>query len=991
MTDTRNPHGSLWHRWDPHIHAPGTVLNDQYSGPDAWERFLAKIETSSPLIRALGITDYYSLDTYEAVRQSKRSGRLTNVDLIFPNIEMRYGVGSSAAMPINVHLLASPEDPEHLDQIRRFLRGLTYFAYGEQFRCEKNDLVRLGRAHDATVQNDRTALEVGTNQFKVNPDNLREEYKSNTWIQENALIAVAAGSHDGTSGLQGDASLASLRKEIESRARVIFSGNPKQREFWLGDGSVNVERLNAEWDGCKLCLHGSDAHNHDAAGNPSQNRFCWIKGDLTFESLRQACLEPRIRSFIGDAPPRGALPSQVIKSIGITEAPWFKSNPVPLNAGLIGIIGARGSGKTALADIIAAGGYALASHLHDRSFIKRAADYLGDSAAELTWEDGETTANQFKSVEAEEFWDSPRVQYLSQQFVDTLCLAEGLTDELLTEIERVIYEAHPIEDRLGTTNFRELLDLCAAPGREQRRRHEEALEQEGHEINVQRERRANLPNLKKQRQEKQDVITKDKRDRKGILGKGSDERIKLLDQVSSAAEVVRSRVEQLRRRRQALVSLQNEVTATRTTRSPARLRQLQETYGEAGLTPENWKAFTLIFEGNVDQILTTALNTVDQEVRKLIGTTTITPAALPDPPPAESFLMANVELSKQPLNILDIEIARLRKLIGIDTENTKAFERLTQKITRDEGTLGKLNREIEAAEKADLAIQELVVSRRTNYRAVVDGIIDEETQLSSLYSPLKERLINEPGALGKLSFSVRRIVDINSWAKRGESLLDLRKNGPFKGHGTLLGAAILGLLNAWEAGSSEDVTKALSAFVEKHEEGLKAHAPDDATAYRKWGSEVSAWLYSTEHIKIAYSIQYEGQDIQQLSPGTRGIVLLLLYLAVDREDDRPLIIDQPEENLDPKSIFEELVARFRRAKLRRQIIIVTHNANLIINADADQVIVATCGSHQAGRLPEISYESGGLENPAIRKQVCEILEGGEEAFRERAKRLRIKM
>ena len=138
-------------------------------------------------------------------------------------------------------------------------------------------------------------------------------------------------------------------------------------------------------------------------------------------------------------------------------------------------------------------------------------------------------------------------------------------------------------------------------------------------------------------------------------------------------------------------------------------------------------------------------------------------------------------------------------------------------------------------------------------------------------------------------------------------------------------------------------------------------------------------------------MQYEGVDIEQLSPGTRGIVLLLLYLAIDQEDDRPLIVDQPEENLDPKSIFDELVDRFRKTRLRRQIIIVTHNANLIVNTDADQVIVAKCGPHRPGQLPEISYQSGGLENPDIRRQVCEILEGGEAAFKERARRLRVRM
>ena len=77
------------------------------------------------------------------------------------------------------------------------------------------------------------------------------------------------------------------------------------------------------------------------------------------------------------------------------------------------------------------------------------------------------------------------------------------------------------------------------------------------------------------------------------------------------------------------------------------------------------------------------------------------------------------------------------------------------------------------------------------------------------------------------------------------------------------------------------------------------------------------------------AVQYEGVDIERLSPGTRGIVLLLLYLAIDREDDSPLIIDQPEEDLKPKSVFDELVERFREAGLQRQIIIVTHNPPLL--------------------------------------------------------------
>ena len=186
-------------------------------------------------------------------------------------------------------------------------------------------------------------------------------------------------------------------------------------------------------------------------GNPDLDRFCWIKGDLTFESLRQACIEPDGRAFVGSEPPRGALPSQTIDQVEVSNAPWLTTDRVPLNSGLIAIIGARGSGKTALADLIAAGGYALSSHLNSSSFIRRAAEHLADSESTLTWEAGDATSISLRDIAMDELNDSPRVQYLSQQFVEQLCSAEGIENELLTEIERVIFQSHSIEDRMGAS------------------------------------------------------------------------------------------------------------------------------------------------------------------------------------------------------------------------------------------------------------------------------------------------------------------------------------------------------------------------------------------------------------------------------------------------------------------------------------------------------------------------------------------------------------
>src|SRR4051812_48127345 len=84
--------GSVWHRWDPHLHTPGTALNDQYKGDDPWDRFLAKIEQSDPPIRALGITDYCDIDGYVETVARRETGRLPGVGLIFPNVEFRLSI-----------------------------------------------------------------------------------------------------------------------------------------------------------------------------------------------------------------------------------------------------------------------------------------------------------------------------------------------------------------------------------------------------------------------------------------------------------------------------------------------------------------------------------------------------------------------------------------------------------------------------------------------------------------------------------------------------------------------------------------------------------------------------------------------------------------------------------------------------------------------------------------------------------------------------------
>jgi hypothetical protein len=89
--------GSLWHRWDPHLHAPGTLLNDQFGGD--WEAYLGRIEQSDPRIEALGVTDYFCVETYKEVRRRQAAGRLTDVRFLFPNVELRIDTKTAAIVP----------------------------------------------------------------------------------------------------------------------------------------------------------------------------------------------------------------------------------------------------------------------------------------------------------------------------------------------------------------------------------------------------------------------------------------------------------------------------------------------------------------------------------------------------------------------------------------------------------------------------------------------------------------------------------------------------------------------------------------------------------------------------------------------------------------------------------------------------------------------------------------------------------------------------
>src|SRR5260370_4456008 len=154
------------------------------------------------------------VDSYERVLECNRAGRLASCDLIFPNVELRLSVGTVKGRWVNVHLLISPEDSDHVAEAKRFLARLEFRAHGDVYACTKEDLIRLGQRVDTTLTEPRAALAKGVEQFKVTFDDLRKAYEESDWAKVNILIAVAGSETDGTSGVR-EAADTTLRQEVE--------------------------------------------------------------------------------------------------------------------------------------------------------------------------------------------------------------------------------------------------------------------------------------------------------------------------------------------------------------------------------------------------------------------------------------------------------------------------------------------------------------------------------------------------------------------------------------------------------------------------------------------------------------------------------------------------------------------------------------------------------------------------------------------------------
>jgi len=168
---------------------------------------------------------------------------------------------------------------------------------------------------------------------------------------------------------------------------------------------------------------------------------------------------------------------------------------------------------------------------------------------------------------------------------------------------------------------------------------------------------------------------------------------------------------------------------------------------------------------------------------------------------------------------------------------------------------------------------------------------------------------------------------------------------------------------------------------------------------------LSSGLLSTNFFSLKYDIEYEGDDFKKMSDGKKAFVVLKLLLDFN-DKNCPILIDQPEDDLDNRAIYNDLVQYLRKKKKLRQVIVATHNPNIVVGADSELVICANQNGEKnlnntskkfqyvTGSLehtfPKINGKLEILESQGTREHVCEVLEGGNIAFKLREKKYSIK-
>lgn len=882
--------GSTWHRWDLHYHTPSS---HDYKNKGKSNQILID-ELVADNVSAVVVTDHHRID-FSRIRELNElaAGKVK----FFRGIELTSELGGNES----VHFIVI--FPEYLlDDIIRdsFLAplGITDEKIHRDPALLQKSLPYREFLDKAKSIGAITSIHAGKKSNSI--ENIKNWCNSKQDFKKELLEKV-------------DILETSKKEDIKDYNDIVFKSIGKICPV------VVCSDYHSEY--------GYREYINNSSNPPTKVKrdATWIKGELTFDGLKQIIYEPSLRVRIQEENPEIDKLGSKIESLTIQNCKLFNESKLEFNSDMVAVIGEKGSGKTALLDMIASS--LGAGFTEYPSFIQRAKNELKNS--NITYNIYGDTAQTFSALNTKA---NVRCMYINPNRLSSFCENESEMQEFIKSIllhEDIITESDIITKKI-TTIQSNLVEIRALDEKVLRKNDiEQRIKDCKGKISTELNNKPELPSI--------------------------DEEIK-----------------------KEFIKLGEEIGAIE-----KELKQITESF-----------VSIVHFDNNKDMLLNESAEIVRKQLYSSLENVisyedfklkfSYSESTLKALEKIQSQLENNKKELEDALQIKNEGFVKLKALIFKSEEQQTRYENW-QKF------YNKLLEELKYLEKEEadiLLLESKAKSLHNECLSIMAEIVESKKKIFKYYEDLKDTLSERIGFVEKNRIEFIPTLKINSdeLFKKLESIVSLKSINE----------------ETLKSYLSSKYVKMLNKIIEKDDISIELIEmlvdlfinPD--AKKNIYGKCISDKIFKAGHdltdilqvafsdfIDVNYEITFNSIPMDQLSSGQKGIVLLKLLLRLDTSTD-PLIIDQPEDNLDNKSVYDQLVEEFKTIKQKRQLFIATHNPNLVINTDAEQIIVAKY--KKGAKDGYISYSSGANEDASIRDAICKILEGGKEAFINREKR-----
>jgi len=946
------PRGAEWRKWDLHLHTPASYDYDNKSITN--EDIIDAIVING--ISVVAITDHHIIDVLR-IGELQRIGMAKGI-AVLPGIEFL----SDARGSEPVHFIGIFSEDCQLDYIWGQLQNKT--AISRILRESK----KPNEVYCDLIDTTSLVHELG------------------------GIVTVHSGQkHGSVETITNSLQHTMAQKEDIARSVDFYElGKPEDQKGYIEVVFPFIKKR-------LPMVIGSDNHN---INDYKLKVNCWLKADPSFDGLKQVVIEPEERVFIGEKPSLldrlSKNRTKYIKELEITQVEgyderygvWFKNVSIPLNSELVAIIGNKGSGKSAIADVIAlCSNYPSGS---DFSFLtpekfkkKRLAENFN---ASVVWESGKVSNINLQDQSA--ITDLLDVKYLPQGQFERLTNEIRTAEEFQNEIEGVVFSHIPDSERLGALSFGELIEKTTSSANLEL----EMFEGEIREINkkiIELERksttayRSEIENKLKKKQEELAALVElppvsdpnedpEKKNQNETVNNKINELKENIQKLQTAVQAAEDQ------KKNALETLQ----ILKTIKSDVRQKEI-----EIGKFISEKELVLTGFNVDVKKLVTiqTDFTELDaliyekedslQYAKKMLGEVAASDESTPLPEQLEGLeAQLKVERSK-----LDIDQQQYQQYLT----NRDSWQKSKEAIIGSVEVFDTINYYKAELEYLSASLNNELESKYEDRRVVIRSIFDKKQEIIAVYKDARNRLnaIIEENQDTLKDYKIE--VDA-SLVKKGDfntRFLDLilqNKMGSF--HSKEGGEAqLIGLLAEIDFDEKEDVISLLNNIVNVLRFDKRSGQKNTPRAVSDQVKDIYSlynYLFTLGFLENNYQLKQGDKELEQLSPGERGALLLVFYLLLDK-NDIPLIIDQPEDNLDNHSVATILVPFIRAAKKKRQIIMVTHNPNLAVVSDAEQVIYVGLDKESNYTFSTVS---GSIEGKEVNKKIVDVLEGAMPAF-----------